>query len=111
MNKLSSNERIIAWRLATGRRITIYELIGALFHPNNEPGNPHINIVSHVMRLRKKSPITIHPKPLKGGRRNFQGYYIDHNDLEKFRDWLVEDIKNTRTNTYYLKYKFHGVNI
>lgn len=93
MKALTPNERIIAWRLATGKRQSIPDLIAALWHPDNEPKWPEKQLSTHLYALKQKIPFKI-----QGGGKFFgitrarMGYYIAENDLEEFRDWLADEI-------------------
>lgn len=90
---LSPSERIIAWRLATGRCVWRQELIDAL-HGNKPCGgaltaeNSLRVYICYINRALKALGIE-----LVGRGKTNRGWWINPNHLDAFRDYLAREIE------------------
>lgn len=86
-DKLSPNQCVLAWRLATGRRITIAEIYSALYGDPEHGGPDGLDSVVYAMicKIRTKSGFDI-------VSINNLGWIIPSEQLEDFRDYLAQDI-------------------
>lgn len=106
MRLLSPTERIIAWRLASGRRITRTEFISALYNENNIAKQVNYIIKTRINSLRLKCPIEIK------ANRGIGGFYIDEKELENFRNWLAKEVQFVDYNykpSGKRTYKYHAI--
>lgn len=89
--RLTTLERIFAWRVAEGRYIKDKEMETA-FYANREDGGPEY--ANHAVRI---CALKLKAKFNKAGidlhLRKYFGRYVEREHLDRLRDLLVEELK------------------
>ena len=86
---LSSSERIVAWRLSTGRTISHTEFLDALYgtsRPIPDTASKVVQVRIHAVRHAVR-PLGIEIRTFYG-----IGYMVEAKHLDRFRDLLASEI-------------------
>ena len=88
LRRLTTSERIIAWRLASGRLVSNTELQTALYGKDRKA---HEGVVS-VLLCRLRSALDNTSVSING--QHGQGWEVDRVHLDQFRSLLAQEIED-----------------